>query len=139
MIESLREHWSIIVVLGSGLIWAGRVRAAMDEICQKLREHHKAIEHLQADFRSTQQKGDCLNIQSQCQTSIRKALDDYRNQFRADILEIKQMIRHMDEKREESRKELFELWRDIDEKREMSRREIDELLQATIKMVQGAK
>ncbi|MGD9687239.1 MAG: hypothetical protein AB7U43_09745 [Desulfobacter sp.] len=122
MIEVLKDHWSFIIVLGTGLIWVGRTKTALDEICKRLREHGQEIAGLRKEHQGMQLRADCLVSQDHCQTDIRRALDDYRGQF----VELKHMIHLMDQKREESRKELFQLFRDIDEKRENNKREMDE-------------
>jgi chromosome segregation ATPase len=124
MIETIKDHWAFIVVLGSGLIWIGRVKTALDEICQRLRDHSKAIDALRKDYSGLQLKTDCAVVQGHCQADIHRAFDEYRLIFSKDIQEIKQLIQLMDQKREESRRELSELFQVLDDKREQGQREL---------------
>ncbi|MEW6505532.1 MAG: hypothetical protein AB1457_16360 [Chloroflexota bacterium] len=132
MIDSLKDHWSFIIVLGSGLLWVGRVKTALDEICQRLREHSKDISAIRKECQQMQLKADCAIAQGHCKADIRRAFDEYRISFSSDIQEIKQMIQVMDAKREESRRELSELFQALDERREQGQRELHQYLQTLL-------
>ena len=101
--EAIKEYWQIIVVIGGGLVWSGRVRRALEEICQTLKAHRRDLDLLRVDAGKTMTRIDCAACQARCQSSVEKTVDNIQVQLDKSVTEIKQMILLMDEKREKSR------------------------------------